>query len=59
MSEDAPVGVDVSLIDAMLALSVEERLELNDRTIRTVLDLREALGAANEGSDEGVDGGFE
>jgi hypothetical protein len=55
MSEDEPVGVDVSLIDAMLALTVQERLELNDRTVRTVLELREALRAADEGVDGGSD----
>jgi hypothetical protein len=53
MSEDAPVTVDVSLIDAMLKLTVQERLELNDRTLRTMLQLREALRVA----DESVDGG--
>ncbi len=35
--------VDDSLIDAMLALSPEERLRQNDRTIRSVLLLRQGL----------------
>jgi hypothetical protein len=52
VSEDGPVTVDTSLIEAMLALTVQERLELNDRMIRTANALREAFRAA----DEGVDG---
>jgi hypothetical protein len=61
MSEDGPDGVDVShgvdvsLIDAMLAMSVEERLDLNDRAIRTILELREAMRAADEGVDDGAE----
>ena len=36
-------GVDMSLIDAMLALSPEERLRHNDRMLRTVELLRQGL----------------
>jgi len=51
MAKDAPPSghddlsslVDVSLIDAMLALSPEERLRQNDRMIRTILQLRQGL----------------
>ncbi len=46
LDEQAPL-VDVSLIDAMLALSIEERLRLNDRMIQTVQQLREAFRAAD------------
>jgi hypothetical protein len=51
MSEDEPVAVDVSLIDAMMVLTVRERLELNDRTIRTALRLREAMRIADEDAE--------
>jgi hypothetical protein len=43
--------VDESLIDAMLALSPEERLRQNDRMVRTVLLLRQGFEAAKAGSD--------
>ncbi len=33
-------GVDCTLIDEMLKLSPEERLQLNDRMIQTILELR-------------------
>ena len=53
--------VDESLVDAMLALSPEERLRLNDRMIRTVTLLRhglgeEAEGLAGNGQGDGQDG---
>ena len=51
MSEDTSPDVDISLIDAMMALTVKERLQLNDRMIRTALKLREALRAADESAD--------
>jgi hypothetical protein len=38
-------GVDMSLIDAMLALSPEERLRHNDRMLRTIELLRQGLPA--------------
>jgi hypothetical protein len=37
------VTVDASLIDAMLALSPEERLRHNDRMLRTIELLRQGL----------------
>jgi hypothetical protein len=53
--------VDESLVDAMLALSPEERLRLNDRMIRTVTLLRHGLvekaeGLAAKGQGDGRDG---
>jgi hypothetical protein len=44
-----PALVDESLIDAMMALSPEERLRLNDRMVRTILLLRQSWEAANPG----------
>jgi hypothetical protein len=44
-----PALVDESLIDAMMALSPEERLRLNDRMVRTILLLRQGWEAANPG----------
>jgi hypothetical protein len=48
---DAPDSsvVDETLIDAMLALSPEERLRHNDRMVRTILLLRQGLRAKSEG----------
>jgi hypothetical protein len=37
--------VDVTLIDAMLQLSPEERLRQNDRMVRTVKELRDGFAA--------------
>ena len=45
--------VDESLIDAMLALSPEERLRQNDRMVRTILLLRQGWEAAKAGQDDG------
>jgi nitrous oxidase accessory protein NosD len=45
--------VDESLIDAMLALSPEERLRQNDRMVRTILLLRQGWEAARSGQDSG------
>ena len=45
--------VDESLIDAMLALSPEERLRQNDRMVRTILLLRQGWEAAKSGQDRG------
>ena len=47
-SADAPgkaAAGDVTLIDAMLALSPEERLRQNDRMIRTIEELRHGFAA--------------
>ncbi len=46
-----PALVDESLIDAMMALSPEERLRQNDRMLRTILLLRQGWEAAGFGSD--------
>ncbi len=46
--------VDESLIDAMLALSPEERLRQNDRMIRTILQLRQGL--TKKAPDDGGQG---
>ena len=35
--------VDVTLVDEMLRLTVSERLQLNDRMVRTALELRDAF----------------
>ena len=43
--------VDESLLDAMLALSPIERLRQNDRMIRSVALLREAVSKAGESND--------
>ena len=43
--------VDESLIDAMLALSPEERLRQNDRMVRTILLLRQGWEASGFGHD--------
>jgi hypothetical protein len=48
--DEGTVEVDESLIDAMLALSPEERLRQNDRMIRTVELLRQGLCKKAEGS---------
>lgn len=53
------VEVDLSLIEAALAMTVEERLRLNDRTIRSIAKLRagfaklraEGVGDAPAGRD--------
>lgn len=52
MSEDEPSGVDVSLIEAMMALTVEQRLRQNDRMIRMALRLREAFRLADQGAHD-------
>jgi hypothetical protein len=40
------VGVDLTLVDAMLALTPAERLRANDRMIRTVEELRHGFAVA-------------
>jgi hypothetical protein len=44
-------SLDESLIDAMMALSPEERLRQNDRMLRTILLLRQGWEAAGFGHD--------
>jgi hypothetical protein len=46
--------VDVTLIDAMLALTPEERLLQNDRMIQTIQELRDGF-AAREPDDASRD----
>jgi hypothetical protein len=43
--------VDESLIDAMMALSPEERLRQNDRMVRTILLLRQGRETPKAGHD--------
>ena len=38
-------GVDVTLVQEMLRLTPLERLRLNDRMVRTILELRDAFAA--------------
>lgn len=47
-------GVDLPLIDAILGMSVEERLRLNDRTIASIHALRAAFagGPLRLGKDQ-------
>lgn len=40
--------VDQTLIDEMFDLTPTERLELNDRMVATVLELRRSLGDVDE-----------
>jgi hypothetical protein len=39
---------DVTLIDAMLALTPEERIDQNDRMLRTLEELRDGLARSEE-----------
>ena len=39
------IHVDETLIDAMLALTVEERMRHNDRMLRTIAELQDAFAA--------------
>jgi hypothetical protein len=43
---DEPVAVDITLVDAILALTPAERLRANDRMIRTVEELRHGFAVA-------------
>ena len=43
--DDERVSVDLTLIDAMLALTPEERLRQNDRMLRTIQELRDGFAA--------------
>ena len=45
--------LDESLIDAMMALSPEERLRQNDRMLRTILLLRQGWDAQKAEPDAG------
>jgi len=47
----APTGfVDGSLVDALLELSPEEQLRLNDRLLRTIEELRHRFAARSHDS---------
>lgn len=57
-ARSAPAGfVDETLVDALLALSPEERLQLNDRTLRTIEELRHGFAAAKSHHASGTPGG--
>ena len=43
---DEPVAVDITLVDAILALTPAERLRANDQMIRTVEELRHGFAVA-------------
>jgi hypothetical protein len=43
---DEPVAVDITLVDAILALTPAERLRANDRMIRTVEEFRHGCAVA-------------
>jgi len=43
---EEPIGVDLTLVDAMLALTPAERLRANDRMVRTVEELRHGFAVA-------------
>jgi hypothetical protein len=45
---DEQLEIDVTLIDAMLALTPEERLRQNDRTLAMIEELRDGLARANQ-----------
>jgi hypothetical protein len=40
------IAVDPTLVDAMLALTPEERLRQNDRMLRTIQELRDGFASA-------------
>jgi hypothetical protein len=43
--QDPPGVCDVTLIDAMLSLTPEERLRLNDRMVQSIQELRHGFAA--------------
>ncbi|MDB4954598.1 MAG: hypothetical protein JWO36_2167 [Myxococcales bacterium] len=48
------IDIDVTLIDAMLALTPEERLRQNDRTLAMIQELRDGIAQADRsGRDAG------
>ena len=49
--------VDETLLDTLLAMSPEERLRLNDRTVLTILELRHGFAAAKPDHPAGPVGG--
>jgi hypothetical protein len=53
---DRPL-IDVTLIDAMLALTPEQRLRQNDRMLRTIQELRDGFAARRPVDPAGKAGG--
>ena len=51
------ITVDLTLVDAMLALTPAERLRANDRMIRTVEELRHGFAVARTRDAAGPAGG--
>jgi hypothetical protein len=47
-----PTVADPTLLEILRALSPEERLRWNDRAAATVLELRHAFAAAQDGADD-------
>jgi hypothetical protein len=52
--EGAEASVDVTLLDEMLAMTVRERLEQNDRAIRAINELRAGFAALERSRDGGA-----
>jgi hypothetical protein len=46
------VEVDVTLIDAMLELTPQERIEQNDRVLRMIEELRNGLAKSGDAARE-------
>ena len=44
-------GVDKTLVAMFLKLSPEERLQMNDNAVRTILELRDAFKQKRSGKD--------
>jgi len=47
-AEEDENGVDLTLVDVFLAMTVEERLRVNDRMARAVLLLRRSFSGQDE-----------
>ncbi len=47
MAAEQPSGFDETLFEEMRRLTPEQRLELNDRTISMIMELRRAFGVAD------------
>jgi len=54
--DDVAASVDVSLIDALLALTPEQRLLQNDRMLKTIQDLRDGFAARSHDPAVQADG---
>jgi hypothetical protein len=53
----AALATDETLVDALLALSPEERLRLNDRMAQAIEELRHGFAAAEPHHPPGTPGG--